>query len=203
VLLLYIHRGAAYSINSWIPWHSVLFGSFSFRFLFIVEDPRHLPYRCPCLVSVWRDSGQYPLRGASLPALAKQPDPRAILALLSVCSGAVDLQGFRNARLGSRRESFLCGLARVGTPSLQVFLSTVSSKLTQSVHIQRFLSWVVAGVHCTLVILALTLATRCGCSLAVSRCFFPTLITSEPAFISLAGKTFHPFWRYVLSRCTS
>jgi hypothetical protein len=115
VLLLYIHRGAAYSINSWIPWHSVLFGVLLVPDFFLSSKTLDI---FPIDVHAWSLFGEILANILYGALVCRRLASNWILALFSLSSLSVlVLWIFRvsgTLDLGSCRESFPCGLARVG-----------------------------------------------------------------------------------------
>jgi peptidoglycan/LPS O-acetylase OafA/YrhL len=180
VLLLYIHRGAAYSINSWIPWHSVLFGVLLVPDFFLSSKTLDI---FPIDVPAWSLFGEILANILYGALVCRRLASNRILALFSLSSLFVlVLWIFRvsgTLDLGSRRESFLCGLARVGYSFfIGVLVYRIYRNNARRPQFRGVLSWVIAGVICTLVILALTtgLTQPAAAQLAVVAMLFPTLI---------------------------
>jgi peptidoglycan/LPS O-acetylase OafA/YrhL len=177
VLELYIHRHGAYAGNSWISWHSILFG------VFLVPDFFLSSYVFPIDVPAWSLFGEIVGNIFYATLVRRRMASNRILAFLSLSSLFVlalwVLRVSGTLDVGSRRDSFLLGLARVGYSFfIGVLVYRIYHRNLNRLQIRGVLSWGVAGVICALVTLALTtnLTRSSAAQLAVVALLFPGLI---------------------------
>jgi peptidoglycan/LPS O-acetylase OafA/YrhL len=180
VLFMNRHATSAHSTNPSVPWHSILFGVLLVPDLFLSSKSLDI---FPLDIPAWSLFGEI-LANILYGALVYwRLATSRILTILSVSSlffllvwvfrisGTVDL--------GSHRESFISGLARVG---YSFFIGVLAYRIWRSsVKRPQFtgvLGWMMAAVICTLVVLALAtpLIQSAAAQLAVIALLFPLLI---------------------------
>jgi peptidoglycan/LPS O-acetylase OafA/YrhL len=143
VLELYIHRGAAYAGNSWISWHSILFG------VFLVPDFFLSSYVFPIDVPAWSLFGEIVGNIFYAALVRRHAASNRILAFLSLSSlfvlGLWVLRVSGTLDAGARRDSLFLGLARVGYSFfIGVLAYRIYHRNLNRLQIRGVLSWVVS-----------------------------------------------------------